>query len=577
MVYDLLVPKWLTLRNAPSSDRREKGKVVLFALFGLMIWVVIYLGSDWFLGRCLAVEPIGELLVEKLLDLTLLVVFSVLLFSNIINAFSTFYLSEDLQLLMSHPIPPNSLYTARLVETCVLSGWMPTLFALPVFIAAGVLFGAGLGYYLAVVVGLVLMVVISAELAVPLTLALTNIMPAHRTRDMLVFLGVVVVVVLFILLRAINPEEMFQPDQFDSTMELFASLQNPSSSLLPSSWTLAVLRPLLRSESDQVSWLHAGALASTAGALYFIGAWSFRRWHGLSYSKAQEGRHGGGGLEQVAGWMRGEQASGAQALERSLEALRSRTGPLNPVREMMLKDARVFVRDTAQWSQMVLLVALIVIYLMNFRYFRTLGEGGIIGPVGLYIMNVLLCGFVAAAIGVRFLFPAVSLEGRSFWLLRCAPQTMRQFLFAKWVTGMLPLLALSELLTIASNMLIGTPWPMIVFAAVVIGSLTLGLSGLGIGLGAIYPRFHLDNAAKIATGFGGMLYMILALMLVLLTAFLVAAPAWVGFLYAKDQTFYLDAGSTRYAVVGTLGLLLIPAIVGRIALGLGTRSLSEGR
>ena len=577
MLIDLLKPKWQMLRNSPRSDSRERGKVALFGLFGVLIWALIYLGADWFLGRCLAVEPIGELLVEKLLDLTLLVLFSVLMFSNVINAFSTFYLSEDLQLLMSHPIPDDSFYTARLVETCALSGWMPMLFALPVFISAGVLFGAGPAYYAVVVLGMLALVVISAELAVPLTLALTNIMPAHRTRDVLVFLGVVVIVALFIMMRAINPEEMLRPDRFDSTMELFASLRNPSASVLPSSWALAALKPLLRNEPEAFSWLHAGSLLSTSGALYFIGAWCFRRWHRPGYSKAQEGRHGGAGLERVAGWLRGEQASGVEASRRSLEALRSQAGLLNPIHEMMLKDARVFIRDTAQWSQVLLLIALVVIYLLNFRYFRTLGEGGIIGPVGLYIMNVLLCGFVAAAIGVRFLFPAVSLEGRSFWLLQCAPQTMRDFLRTKWITGGLPLLVLSELLTLASNLLIGAPWQMALFAAFVIGSLTVGLSGLGIGLGALYPRFHLDNAAKIATGFGGMLYMILALGLVLLVTLMVAAPSWVGFLYARDHTFSLGGRSTRYAIASLVGLLIIPGGVGWAAIRAGARSLTRGR
>lgn len=34
---------------------------------------------------------------------------------------------------------------------------------------------------------------------------------------------------------------------------------------------------------------------------------------------------------------------------------------------------------------------------------------------------------------------------------------------------------------------------------------------LGIGVGAVYPRFRVENAARIASSFGGFFYMILGL------------------------------------------------------------------
>ena len=72
------------------------------------------------------------------------------------------------------------------------------------------------------------------------------------------------------------------------------------------------------------------------------------------------------------------------------------------------------------WSrEIVLLVifALMSIYLVNYKYFQIASEVKIFGEVGLYFFNLAACGFVVVALSGRFLYPSISLEGRSFWLL----------------------------------------------------------------------------------------------------------------------------------------------------------------
>lgn len=577
LVQHLLWAKWCQLRNLPRSAGGGRSKALLGLLFGLSIWLGIYFGANWFVGKCLEVEPIGELIVEKMLDFVLLILFSMMLFSSVITSFSTFFLADDLQLLMSRPIDPYALYGARFIETLILAGWMPLLFSMPLFVNIGVQFGAGWTFYAVLAVALVSVTLIASAVAVPMTVILTNVLPAQRTRDVMVFLGVLGFVIVFVLFRAINPEQMLQPDKFNNTMELFASLGSPSSSWLPSSWALEALRPALRGD-DRMAWLQLGTLVSTAGALFFVGGWVFRRWHGSGFSKALEGRHAGSGLERATGWLSRRKASGPELARRALAKLRSRTGPLNPGVEMMVKDARVFVRDTAQWSQIILLLALVVIYLLNFRYFRTLGEGGIIGPFGLFLMNVGLCGFIVASVGLRFLFPAISLEGKAFWLIITSPQTMQQFVGSKALAGAVPMLVISQLLSLSSNVMIGTPWPLTLVSVVVVATLVLGLSGLGVGIGAMYPRFDGDNASKVATSFGGMLYMMLALALVVAVLAMMAPPTWVLTQLLAGIDPWMLKRRPWLPVLCAAGVFVVPLAVGYGALKLGARKLgrSEG-
>src|SRR5207244_11005841 len=115
-------------------------------------------------------------------------------------------------------------------------------------------------------------------------------------------------------------------------------------------------------------------------------------------------------------------------------------------REFVLKDIKLFFRDTTQWSQLILLAVLVVVYLFNIQALP-LHRGE---PVGFFYVNLVsflnlgLAGFVLASIAARVIFPAVSLAGRQMRLLRSSPLDLRGLVWSKHGVGPapLPLLAL---------------------------------------------------------------------------------------------------------------------------------------
>jgi ABC-2 type transport system permease protein len=71
--------------------------------------------------------------------------------------------------------------------------------------------------------------------------------------------------------------------------------------------------------------------------------------------------------------------------------------------------------------------------------------------------NLALAGFVLSAVAMRFAFPAVSLEGKAFWILQTAPISLRTLLWSKLWLNLVPLLILGELLVFLSNLLLQVP------------------------------------------------------------------------------------------------------------------------
>ncbi len=255
---------------------------------------------------------------------------------------------------------------------------------------------------------------------------------------------------------------------------------------------------------------HFACLWSTALAFIVMLGWCFRRIFFDAWSKAQEAKS-----IRVKRW---------GLFNRVLDALLSLLAP--PLRAIVDKDIRSFLRDTAQWSQLFILLAIIVIYLYNFSVLP-LDKSPI--PTRqlqniLSFLNLGLAGFVITAVAVRFAFPAISLEGESFWIIKSSPVGLRGLIRCKFWMNCILLAVLAEVLIICSNWLLGVDRVMMLLSAVTVLLMTFGITSLGIGIGAAFPRFRYENIAQIPTGFGGLVYMMLAMLFCVLIVMVEALP-----------------------------------------------------
>jgi ABC-2 type transport system permease protein len=201
--------------------------------------------------------------------------------------------------------------------------------------------------------------------------------------------------------------------------------------------------------------------------------------------------------------------------------------PLTPVRrQLLIKDLKVFLRDVSQWSQLLLLLALVLVYLYNFRVLdleRIPYMSGFLKNIYAFV-NMGMAGFVMATVAVRFVFPAVSTEGAAFWIIRTAPVSLRDFLWSKFWTGLVPVFVLTEVLTIVGNEFLGVDPFLKVATALAIAAMSFALVGLAIGLGARYPRFGADPT-EAAGSYGGVAFMVQAVLFVLVMVALVGWPS----------------------------------------------------
>ncbi len=504
----LLRPKWLTARARAMTNERGRGaRFTLLAVMGLLFWAFIYTVLYKLLVYFRGVPDLGPFLAGKLLGIILVGFFSILLLSNIITALSSFFLARDLDLLVSGPVDWLKLYGAKLLETGVNSSWMVVLMAIPMFAAFGVAYQGGPLFPLIVLAVFIPFLIVPAVIGSAITLALVNVFPARRTRDILSVIAVLAAGGIVLLFRIIRPERLARPEGFRSLVEFVTILRTPTSPFLPSEW---VQRAVLGWLNYRPDWMSVYLLWSTAAAAFVMGALMHRQLYSVGFSKAQESaqRFVRGGRMRAFGYR-----------------LLSPLGILK--RELVLKELRLFFRDTTQWSQLILLAVLVVVYVYNIKYLPLRGEGITFFLVNVIpFLNLVLAGFVLASIAARFIFPSVSLEGRTLWLLRSSPMPVRELLWAKFWVGTTPLLLLALGIVGVTNALLQVSDFMFAVSVMTITMMTFALCGMALGFGTLFPQYETENAAQIPTSFGGLVFMIASVGLIAGVITLEARPVY---------------------------------------------------
>ena len=120
-----------------------------------------------------------------MLGIILLAFLSILILSNIITALSTFFLAKDLDFLVGAPVGWFRFYLAKLFETVVHSSWMVGLLALPILTAYGIVYSGGPFFPFICVAAFAPFLLLPAVGGTIVTVALVNVFPARRTRELL--------------------------------------------------------------------------------------------------------------------------------------------------------------------------------------------------------------------------------------------------------------------------------------------------------------------------------------------------------------------------------------------------------
>lgn len=484
-------------------------KAPLRALFGLTLLALVYAAMHSLTLRALRfldgmpdIGTIADAVVQRSLEGLLVVLMVAVAFSVLTGAIGTLYGSTDLPFLLSLPVAAWRVFGLKVAETYASSALLPAVFTVPVIVALGIHRGAAAVFYPLALLALAGLYALPVALGALLSLVLMRLAPEGRAKGVATAASVTVAAAMVLGLRALRPEQLnaMSSEEFESLLRAFASFDV---GWLPSSWASDAIWQALAGRVSAGLMVLLASAALTLALVALVAAWAygagwFRSLDTLASSKRKQRR------------VAGRQAAWQRALQRVGNGI-------------VLKDTLVLLRDPGQWSQLLVLAALAGVYLMSTASL-SVGLQQFRDAIG--AMNVAFLAFLLSGVGIRLSFPLVSLEGDAFWLLRCAPLPAWRIVLAKF-WGSLPLMVLlgSGLgFAVASRLDLS---PALALATPLTGALAaFAITGLGVGLGAAFPRFASTNPAEIPMSSGGLLYMALSLVYAVLSSILMAYPAW---------------------------------------------------
>ncbi|NUN95582.1 MAG: hypothetical protein HUU16_05370 [Candidatus Omnitrophica bacterium] len=493
-----------------SLARKGLLKAILFGVAGaLFLAFETYLFHRIFYFLFHRVDPslhmISRALSLHLLQMIFLVFGAMLVYSNLITSISVFLASNDMKPLLIWPIRSSWLYLHKFVETLVRSSAVLALFVMPALATYGAARGVGAAYYVVFPVLVGLFLIIPSAIAVPVMLLLARVFPTRRLQQGLIALGLVATTLGLFAFRLLRVEDMFQKaGTADQLIQWASTFRLPDWPWLPNSWLVHAIDSLVESPSlegagEWVGRLVVGSILAVVLSM-LIGAALLRVTWSRSFGVARKNMASETGLRfgrfVVPGLTRGDSA-------------------------MILKEIKVFTRDLSRWSQIVMMIPLVGFYLLNMHLLPFRDQFREI----YYLLNLFMIAFIQAAIGARYLFPAISWEGPALWLVRVSPYSVWRLVAVKFLFLSAPLLVGTVALTALSFYILGFPGELLAPSLAMALATTILLSGLAVGFGALLPKFRYEHHLEISLGPGGILYMLTALAFSFLYIFLLARPA----------------------------------------------------
>jgi ABC-2 type transport system permease protein len=498
----LLQPFFFSAKNRFFPKNKLPLPAVGVLLFSLAVCMVLYKIVVKVVTYFHSQNELGILLSLKIFQMGWITMFAMLIFSCMVSAVSTLFLSQDNEIVFAAPVPTADIFFMRYVTTSIYTSWMMVIFSIPIFAAYGTVFQAGLLYWPLMLGTIIATAAIATTFGMGFTVVLVNLFPARRTKDIILYLSICFGIFIYIIFRLMRPEDLVNPDKYGHFIDYLSSLATPAAPYLPAAWASNLLSYYLLDR--EIDFLVAALLCITPIALFFLGEWAMERWFLSGFTKSQESF---GGYRKFFTFGKYNSST---------------------LQWIFRKEAKLFLRDSAEWSQLFMIAALVIVYLYNFKALpveRSMFQEEYVTNL-ISFLNIGLTGFVVASLAARFVYPSIGAEGGSFYIIMSSPLSTSRYILHKYLFYVVPFTGLALILLVVSNRLINIEGPMWYISIITGLIITWTVLAMALGFGAIYADFKAENRAAALGGIGAILFLFTAIAFEMAIIFLGGAPVF---------------------------------------------------
>ena len=538
----------------PASLIKSAASFIIFGGFALGIFFLTRGATSYLLQHA----HIGLFLFHRFLSMLLYVFFVTVNLGNMIVCYATLYRSDEVKFLMGLPISHEKIFAIKFIDNFFYSSSTLWLLGLAMLLGYGSFFRLPWHFYLLTMFAVLLPFMLLAGLIAVLVLTgLIKVASKIGIRWLLALMVSVYLGAIYAYFKMTNPVLLVNEvmKHYPNVNEYFGYLDPPLVRYLPNHWVSEFLYWTINGDPGRAVPYFCILILSTAGMI--ILAWLLaRRLYYASWLTANDAR--------------ASQLPKARRLR--LRFLEFGTMGLfrGPTDVLFKREFWTFFREPSQWLHLLLMVILLVIFLISLGTLELKMVQPLLQAVA-FLVIFLFNGFLIASISLRFVFPAVSLEGDAFWAVRSAPVSLSRLYWYKFFVSILFVLPVTEVLAVFSNTLLRDNTTLVLLSVISSGLVAIGLTSLNLGAGALYSNFRERNPIRIASSQGASLTFLGSMIYLAIVVSILIGP--LNHYFEQLIVFGRDTREWIAAPILTVGLVSL--VLWTVSTSIGLRAIRK--
>lgn len=372
-------------------------KYFLFFLFGLLILLLMgffFVKIFGFLYNQEEFPFVFKLfLSEKILMMAFLTMFIMLILSALISTLDIFFRSKDLNLLLSSPLPSGTVFVWKGIEVSINSSIMVIFFSLPLLFSYCYYFASGVTDIIGVVFVFILFIISGVLVGILIGLVIPIFFSIKRLQLTLSLVSVLLISFIVIFLRLLRPEKFGNPDVINNLLEYMSGFNVKGFLYFPFYWISKSLNFIAKQE--YINCLKMIGLFIVLIFLLMVLIWFFQKKYYIKlFDKLKKDTYGGIYSKWKKKFIKGDYGT------------------------LWKKEIKTFLRTPSQWSQLLIIGAIVVIFIINMK--------GIPIPhpsIKIFIayLNLGMAALIVAGLNSRFTFTTIPMENPGIVHLMASP------------------------------------------------------------------------------------------------------------------------------------------------------------
>lgn len=533
-----------------STVIKNVGSFLVYASFAVGAFYFSYSMVEYLLE----VMKIGLFLLHEFFSITLFIFFIAINVGNIIVSYSTLYKSTEVNYLFTKPIPPFSIFVIKFFDNFFYSSSTLILILLSVL--------GGYAYYLDLSVVDVIIIFLfnfipfmlsAAALGIIVLLLIVKLSTILGPRIVLFSLTGLYIASVIIFFGIISPVDLVNKvmEYYPNVDMYFGKMLPAELHYLPNHWLSESLYWIARDSYTVAGKFFYLQIVASIGLLTIAMITGMKWYHKTWFYEIK---------------LRGKNVK--EDLNRFF-SFKNRSKLPGRFEIIFKREYHLFLREPTQVFHFAVLVILISVFLSSVGSLVRLGGLNVFFQTIIYLSVFIFNTFMIASLSLRFIFPLMSLEGKTFWKIKSAPIPTMQFFRTKIAPYLIIILLISTVITIFVNRFFS--FELLLIMLFVNAVVTISLVSINFSLGAVFVNFNERNPIRIASSQGASLSFLLNLIYMVILIVLFYMPI----------NFYFDGwirngiADYRYMLYTCFLLLIMMTIILSISHFIFKKSLAK--